>query len=235
MTTPSNIVVPLPHTTVGGDPTLRDLLNLHKKEIFLSFNCHHLGTVQKFDPVKQTASVTINYQKTFFILNPDTDRYEAKARPYPTLIDCPVICLGGGKAALTFPIEKGDECLVLFNDRDLDNWFAGGTGSTVSTPRLHSLSDGLVLVGIRSKDHFLQNYDTTRAVLRNDKAMVGVGASLIKIANNQITLATLLKDLVTAIGAMSVSGTCPPGGGPLTLGMVSGVSSMNAEIEKLLE
>lgn len=192
----------IPFSFVPTDPSLKDLLDLLKKDILLNFNAHHVGTIDSFDADNQTVTATINYPKTYFKLDAPTGLYGPVQVTYPLLVDCPAIVLGGGTAALTFPITKGDECLVLFNDRDLDNWFSGGTGAAVATPRLHSFSDGIVLVGLRSMANTIDDYDTTRAVLRNGNAMVGVGTEHVKIANEMTTLKTLLNSLITDLNTL---------------------------------
>lgn len=214
-------------------PQLKDLLDLLQRNIMFALNCHHIGTVQSFSAAKQTAQVTINYPKTIFRYDTAARQYLPVDVTYPVLVDCPVICLGGGTSSLTFPVTAGDECLVLFNDADFDTWFTGGTGARVSTPRQHSFSDALVLVGVRSSGKVLTNYDAARAVLRNGtngSTMVGVGATLVKIANNSTTLNTLLQSLVTQIenlvtqcALITVTGVTAGGG-------VSGVPANAAAI-----
>lgn len=239
---------------VPSEPHLIDLLNLLKKDIFINLNCHHVGTVATFDPLMQTADVNINYQKTFFQFNQLTGTYVSITASYPLLMQCPVICLGGGGGALTFPIQSGDECLVLFNDRDMDTWFSSGTTTSPnSTARLHNFSDGIVLVGLRSTPNILLNYDTTRTVLRNKlgTAGVGVGTSLIKIFNATTTLNTLLQSLVTDIQSIVtalntvplVAVTGAPGGpspmNPAITALLSSASSslstLSTQISTLLE
>lgn len=188
---------------IPNEPSLKDLLDLHKKTIMLALSCHHIGTIQSFDATKQTATATINYKKTYYELNEQTRVYAAKLRDYPILVDCPAIILGGGLSSLTFPITQGDECLVIFNDRDLDNWFQNGAGGPVGTPRLHSFSDAMVLVGVRSVGNVIADYDTARAVLRNGNAGVGVGEELIKIYNETYTLNQLLQSLLTTLQALT--------------------------------
>ncbi len=189
----------LPFAQLPADPSLKDVLDFLRQNIFLSLCCHHVGTVQAFDEDRQTATVTINYKKTYYRLNPATGLYGAILVSYPILIDCPVICLGGGTAALTFPIRQGDECLVLFNDRDLDNWFNGTTGAAVATPRLHSFADAIILVGLRSLGKVLTGYDSERAVLRNGTAMVGVSPTQVKVANENFVLGPLIQELIDNI------------------------------------
>lgn len=214
---------------------LRDLLDSYRDLTSISINCHHIGTIQSFDATKQTANATVNYTKTFFQWNPQINATTPVQINYPILMMCPVICLGGGTAALTFPIRPGDECLVLFNDRSLDNWFQSGTVGPVNSPRLHSISDGIILVGLRNSQKVISSYDTTRAVLRNNQAEVGVGPTLIKIANNTTTLNTLLQSLITQIAAITVTGVTTGGG---TSGPPANAAAINAiatQLSGLLE
>lgn len=178
---------------------LVDLLELHKKDILLSLNCHAIATIQSFDPVKQTVEATINYKKTSLRPGPKAGIYVPVTTFYPVLIDCPAIILRGGNAALTLPITKGDTCLILFNDRDIDQWFKSGQVGPVATQRLHSISDGIALIGLSSLANPLPDYDPDRAVLYNGEAKVAIGPSLIEISNNLFTLNELLQELVTDV------------------------------------
>lgn len=184
---------------------LTDTLELYKKDIFLNLNCHAIGTIQSFDASNQTASATVNYQRTFYQTNPDTAVYESYLKPFPLLIECPVICLGGGTASLTFPITVGDECLIFFNDRNLDNWFVGNGGGAVATARLHAFSDAVILVGLRNQTRSISNYSTTHAVLQNGSAQVGVSSTKINITNGT-SLKTVLNNLINAIESATYGG-----------------------------
>ena len=188
-------------------PNLRDLFNLFRRELMLAFFCHHVGTIQDFDATNQTATITINYQKTIYQQNPVTNAWEPTLQSYGEFPDCPVITLGGSNAALTMPIKKGDECLVIFNDRDIDNWFQGSATSPNATGRLHSSADAIVIVGLRSLPNVLEDYDTDRAVLRNGNALIGVGEELIKIANEMTSLKEIINGLIDVIKALVTVGS----------------------------
>lgn len=239
-----NPISSTPQAPLTTQYDLRDAFQLLKKEIFLSLNCHAIGTVQSFQAnsvpgsnpalVGQTATATVNYQRTFFKIDPVSQAYNPYLLPYPLLVDCPVICLGGGTAALTFPIQTGDECLILFNDRNIDNWFNSNINSSPATARMHSFTDAIILVGLRSIAHVISNYDTTRAVLRNGNALVGVGTEKVKIANETTTLNTLIQNLITAIKAITTLNS------DSTTGVIDAVSQTNlgmiaTQIEGLLE
>lgn len=180
------------------DPSLADLMNLFKKQVMLETNCHAVATVRAFNSENQTISAVINYKKSILQAGQD-GVYRTVFLDYPVLLDVPVIVLSGGAAGLTFPIAPGDECLILFNDRALDNWFQSGQIGPLSSTRMHSFSDGIALVGLNSLAHSIADYDALRAVLFNGTTKVGVGASHVLIRNSLYTLNGVLQELVTEL------------------------------------
>lgn len=230
-------------TTLNRIPLPIDLpesMDLQKKDIFLNMNCHHIGTIQTFSAANQTATATLNYKKQFFDLNKATGNYEPVLVDYPLLADCPVIVLGGGQSALTFPVTTGDECLVLFNDRDIDSWFHSGGGSAPNSSRLHSFADGLILVGLYNSTRSISNYDTSKAVLRYGDPLVSgsqvaVGPQKVTIANNLTTLNTLLQSLIIQISTIMVTGVTTGGGTSGPPANAAAIIAIGTQIGGLLE
>lgn len=146
-------------------PDLHTLMRFWKNNVLLELNCHQVGMITAFDATKQTASIQLASLRVIGGL----------AIRYPLLVDVPVFVPAGGDARLTLPVTAGDTCLVLFNDRDLDNWFSSGSGATEpNTERKHSLADGLALVGFRSLANSIPNYSSTNAELVNGTGYVSV-------------------------------------------------------------
>ena len=148
-------------------PTLIDLLD-HRVDIALSsMNCVSLGTVQSFDAPSQTATITVNYKR--IIKNSKTaengiDTVD-EIREYPLLVKCPVFVLSGGVSSLTLPISQGDTCLLLFCDREIDTWFKYGVVTFPQSDRMHHLTDAVALIGIRSTQNPISNFNTLVASL----------------------------------------------------------------------
>ncbi len=199
---------------IPNEPQLKDLLDLFKKDLLINVNCHHVASIQTFNPVNQTATATVNYKKTVFEPSALEGGYVPVLKDYPVLLDCPVVCIGGGNGALTFPVSAGDECVVMFNDRDIDNWLQGSSASAVATPRLHSFSDGIILVGIRSLANVIPSYSSTHVELRTKdginkiaiavdgssiKAQLGAFASLEITADGKLNISNLAADFVPAL------------------------------------
>lgn len=185
---------------VISDPELADLLSNLKKDIFLSMNCHAVALVQEVNLGTQTLTASVAYSKTFFVFDTPTGKYLPVQQSYPLLLDVPFVILGGGSSGITFPIAAGDTCLIFFNDRDIDNWFAGANSGPVNSNRLHSLSDGIALVGLKSK----VQADADRAMISNGTAMVGINQSTGKlVATNGTSLNSVLSNLTSTLTALN--------------------------------
>lgn len=115
------------------------------------------GIIASFDPDTQTASVQPAIQRIFT---------EKGAVNLPLCVDVPVAFPGGGDFFLTFPVKAGDECILLFSERAIDNWHASGGTQTPAEYRLHDLSDGIAIVGLNSQPHKLAALQMTGAELR---------------------------------------------------------------------
>lgn len=169
-------------------PDLSAFLDLKIRDMLSSLNCHQVGTVQSFNALKQTATVSLNMKLSV----------AGEIKSYPLLVDVPVFVLGGGNRVVTIPIRNGDTCLVLFNDRDVDNWFSTGIPSVPSSGRLHDLSDGLALVGFRSLANPVVNYSTTDVEVINGQSKISVG-NLLLFKNATTDLLTVLNSVITAL------------------------------------
>lgn len=185
---------------MASDPTLRDLFTLHTTEVLLATNCHHIGTVQSFDSDSHTVEVLINYNQTVF-----DDQGNRSFVNYPILSQVPIIIIGGGGCAVTFPIAAGDQCLLCFNDRDLDNWLEAFPSSVVgalNSPRMHSFADAVALIGFQQ----IASYDGIRALLSNGTVSIGINPLTSKATiTNGVSLGTILNSLMTQISALNTA------------------------------
>lgn len=177
-----------------AETDLRSLLDTWQNNTMLRLNCHRIGTILEFDPVRQVARVQIAALAVF----------GSETVPYPVLTDCPVFVPCGAGACLTMPVLTDDPCLVLFNDRDMDNWFVSGAVAAPNTPRTHDLSDGLVIVGFRHAANPIPNYSAEDPELRNGPGTIGIGNDgLVSIRNDITTLKNVMTTLITALNKLN--------------------------------
>jgi hypothetical protein len=197
-------------------PDLSDVLTNLKQDIFSTLNCVKIGSVKQYDATKKTAQVQICFKRVL----PDSTLLS-----YPLLIDVPVFTLQGGGGYVQVPVSAGDECLLLFSDRRIDEWFVNGAGqqSAPGDPRMHDLSDGIALVGINALNSTLPATPTNKVRIGYTGGTIEIDASSVKlvgvagaeidlagaivtIRNGTTTLLTQMQTLISAIEAIQVTG-----------------------------
>jgi len=104
----------------------------------------------------------------------------------PLLVDCPVQFQGGGGVTMTFPLTQGDECLIVLADRCIDAWWQSGGVQQQATFRMHDLSDGFVLPGVRSQPRKF-SVNMNEAQMRTDDGTVAIGINPTSKAINIFT------------------------------------------------
>jgi hypothetical protein len=144
--------------------TLTQLLEVHSAAHQATIWTALPAILQTFDRNKMTAEVQPAVQAR--VTNPDGSIVWVKL---PKLVDCPVMFPSAGGFTLTFPVDPGDECLVVLASRCIDGWWQSGGVQIPPDLRMHDLSDGFVLLGGRSQPRVLSPTSSTNAVeLRAD-------------------------------------------------------------------
>jgi hypothetical protein len=212
MSTPPQLPVP--------DPDLRALLQAFKIEILASLNCHQWGVIKGFSAAKQTVTVQIAVTRQVPVDQGGQAAYQSK--PYPLLVDVPVFIASGGPGFLTFPIATGDICLVLFNDRDFDQFWATGNIQDPNSARMHDLSDGLAIIGFRTAANPLAAYDPLSVVLANGTTQLRLAEKII-LGNDITNLTTILTNWINVLKAfVDTRGDTP---NPATLTALTGIQN----------
>jgi len=183
-----------------AQPQLRDLLDKVKADVKKELNCHLIAKVESFDKAKNTIKASSAMKRKFS----NGDEVE-----FPVFTDVPVVTLSGGGAFLSMPIKAGDWCLLLFNDRDIDSWWYSGTVTVPNSPRLHSLSDGIALVGIAPA--------TAPFELKDDAVTLNMDTFMLRLKNDNKNLKTLVDSLIDLVGKIVTPGNATSAtGGPVT-------------------
>ncbi|MEL6466622.1 MAG: Gp138 family membrane-puncturing spike protein [Pseudomonadota bacterium] len=121
------------------------------------------GIIQSFNASAVTATVQIAIKGV--VHTPDG---KAQFANMPLLVDVPVHFPRGGNCTLTFPVAKGDECLVVFAARCIDGWWQSGGVQAPMESRIHDLSDGFAFVGFFSQATKISGISTSTAQLRSN-------------------------------------------------------------------
>lgn len=124
------------------DEKLDIVINNMRKNFFVA----QIGTIKK---IYDTQYVDVELAVVALINNKEIN--------FPLLVKLPYIVIQGGGASLTFPIKNNDDCLVIFNDTNIDHWIEKGAKDVPYNGRDHDLADGIVLVGLNSKEAMPKN------------------------------------------------------------------------------
>ncbi len=164
------------------------------------------GIVESFNAATQTASIQPAIKRVF--KTGDGEIELLTATELPILINVPVQFPRGGGFSLTFPVAKGDECLLVFCERAIADWYTFGGVKAPTARRFHSLSDATAFVGLSSFVKRQLSYDDTNVQLKKDTGTVAITL----LANGTIEVDANTKVTVTApsialVGNTAVTGT----------------------------
>lgn len=167
--------------------------------------------IKSFDAAAQTITAEVAIMRIV----------EGKNEAYPVLVDIPILVPSVQGFHITMPIKPGDECLLIFADRCIDNWFTSGGIQPQLEHRAHHISDGFALVGINSAPNAIPGYSASDMVIRNTandqkvtlKASGDIDISTSKNVNVNCSSATVKATAVTidspttkVTGALDVTG-----------------------------
>ena len=186
------------------DPDLTYAMSIFGNSIQYDLNCHRVGKIVKFNPDDLTCDVEL------LELKPTQSRLDK----YALIQGLPLLVSGGIDTNLTFGDVTGAECLVHFNDRDIDSWFDTGESYMPNSKRMHDFSDGFVSLRPHNKnavidyeiDGTVLNKGQNKIKITSDSIIVSVvGGCVLTLKDNTATLAgdLIVNGNVTASGTIT--------------------------------
>lgn len=133
---------------LANKPDLVQLLKSALNKNAYDLNVCRIGIVEEFYPEKLTVKVKIAGKKTIGTNKDGSQKTEDFAPIYAKVCYCAPF--------ITFPIVQGMECILLFNDREIETWFINGGANPEKYPRMHELTDAVAIFGIRSLPMMIQ-------------------------------------------------------------------------------
>jgi len=118
----------------------------------------------------------------------------------PLLPDVLLCFPSAGGFTITFPVQIGDEVLVIFSSRCIDAWFQVGGIQPPMESRMHDLSDGFAILGPKSLPKVIGGISSTGVQIRNDAGTTYIELS----ADGKIKMVTPTEIDIT--GDLKVSG-----------------------------
>ena len=180
-----------------GVPDLARLLETFGRNLSAKFNCHRVGRITAFDSDTLTCKVKLLDK---FVFN-DTEQ------DYVEFTGMPLLIYATETAGLTLGNVVGAECLVHFNDTDIDNFLQTGEAYAPNSLRSHDFADGFV--ELRPFDHVAAQkitYDSEGVALYNGNTKVQLKDDGSAVITNGSAVITLSGGDIAITGNVTISG-----------------------------
>jgi len=206
-------------------PTLYSAIRQVIKQEFLELNTAMPGQISSFNLDTQLAvikpSLKIKYK----------DESESKDRPL--ISNVPVVFPKMGNAHIRFPIEPGQEGLIIWSQRSIDKWISLGGIVDPEDNRKFDYSDAFFIIGAVSQPNKIINKGkTTSLEIVNDKMVIELQSSgKLKINNESVELLEQLVNLVDKLINAKVLTMLGPQ--PFLATTITELTLIKNEIEKL--
>ena len=173
-----------------------DVMEIAQDAIMSRLNCHNIGRIIEFDKDTQTCTVELMQIKQFS---------NQLITPAP-ITQVPLIMLGAGGAYITMPNPVGTICLLLFLDRNMDNFMETGEQYVPDTTRMHDFTDAIALTTFTTLVNPLNDYDEEAVTLFNEGLIDEISKlSYIKIYPDKIEIQAADGANITANDKVSIS------------------------------
>ena len=180
-----------------GVPDLTKLLQQFGRNLANQFNCHRVGRITAFDSNTLICKVKL-LDKLIF---------NGTEEEYVEFTNMPLLIYATETAGLTLGNVVGAECVVHFNDTDIDNWLQTGEAYAPNSLRSHDFNDGFV--ELRPFDHLAaqkMSYDSEGVALYNNGTKVQLKDDGSAVITNGSAVITLSGGTIAITGDVTISG-----------------------------
>lgn len=147
---------------LSRSPQLAELLNHVKDRWAADVRVALPGRVEKYDAQTQLVDVKP-------LVN---DRFEVadgvQSLELPVIPSVPLMFPGAGGFHITFPVQKGDEVLLIFSDKSIDAWQNQGGISDPDDARRHHLTDAIAIPGLHNNKGSISSVSTSIVEIGKD-------------------------------------------------------------------
>lgn len=174
--------------SMSNTPDLHTAVHTAINSNLVNLNCMKIAIVQEFHPEDLTVTVQIVNKKEEKLNFNGTQN----VRNYALIRAKVCFC----NPYITNQINEGDECVLLFSDREIESWFITGEYNPIAYPRMHDLTDAVAIFGIRSLPKMIEFVQSCLHLF--------YGNSDIQIKENQIDI---ISSLLNITGNTTQNGT----------------------------
>lgn len=193
----------------GQATTLQELLRRAINHELTEFHVCMPGRIELYNPTTGTATIKPTISRRF--------RGAEEPVEYPVIPRVPIIQPRTAQAKVTFPIKTGDAVILVFADRNIENWDASNGSEIRETldVRRHDLSDAFaILGGYPSLNPALPRFPDALniEVIPGVKIALSNGTGAVELLDLFDQTMALMDTILTNVQALTV-GSIEPGAG----------------------
>ena len=201
---------------MGKDtPSFTAVINAILERRLLDIHTSIPGIIQRYDPGNKKADIRPAIKRKFID--------DSSLQELNVITDVPVAFPQTNTFLFSYPLQKGDEVLLIFSERSLDKWLKDGKIVNPEDPRKFDLSDAIAVPILKpigkglkadSQHMLIQHGDSTFKMSKDGKLSI-VGTS---------DLLQLLEDLCQACADILVNTKIGPQS-PINMGTFLNIKS----------
>lgn len=172
--------------TLGNDSQLyEDII----KKVGFNLRCCIPGIIQSYDSIHNTATIQPAIREE--IVNEDNT---VQYMNLPILVNVPIIFPSCSAGSIKMLLKRGDECLVLFSDLSIDNFWKYANVQNPIEVRRHDLSDGIAIPCVLSQPN-TKPFNGTGMEITSEDSKISITKDGITFSdkNGTITLEQMIK------------------------------------------
>ena len=201
------------------DASFNEVIDIVKDNISSNINCHNIGRIIAYDNTTNTVQVELMQLK----------QWQNRTITPVIIGDVPLVTFGSKQARITVnPI--GCNCVLLFMDRNIDNFMETGEQHLPDTNRMHNISDCVALLTIDSNVDTMPMYDENAMTISNNEAYIKLYNDTIEIANTKQKLSGLIQEFLVACENIAVT----PNTGIITETSKANFTNLKTKFSELL-
>lgn len=157
------------------------------------------GVIVSYDSLDNSASVKPSINKAYS---------DGTTQDLPIIQKVPIVFPVAGQATITFPINAGDPCLLIFIERSTEEWKRSGPDQAPSDPRKFDLSDAIAIPGLIPLSQSVGNPNPQDLVIKylNSSIIISQNGDVSIESSGNVTVNGLLSATLSSTGTAKVDG-----------------------------
>ena len=178
---------------------MSDVIKTHIDAMLIDVNVCLPAKIVSYDSATQYADVQVQLLQGLI---------DGNTAEYPIIPNVPVKHprASGGQAFIHMPLQNGDDVILVFSQRSLDNWKTQGGMQDPDDPRKFNIADAYALVGGSAlPDAFSPATENAIEIVNGNSALNVFPDGKFQITNGANELITLVQQLVQTLSTDTVN------------------------------